>query len=78
MAGDSILIHLQCTLESGDIGVIIYNTEEATIKRIKWSEDHSELSLVPSNPEYMTKVIKKDDLTACRIYGKVVKVIRNF
>ena len=62
---------------SGKIGVIIYNSEEATLKRLVYKQGEDWLDLVPVNPEYMTKRIEGADLELCRVIGKPLRLIRN-
>ncbi len=62
---------------SGKIGVIIYNGEEATLKRLVYKQGEDWLDLVPINPEYMTKRIEGYELEQCRVIGKPLRLIRN-
>lgn len=62
---------------SGKIGVIIYNSEEATLKKLVYKQGEDWLDLVPINPEYMTKRIEGADLELCRVIGKPLRLIRN-
>ena len=62
---------------SGKVGVIIYNGEEATLKRLVYKQGEDWLDLVPINPEYMTKRIEGYELEQCRVIGKPLRLIRN-
>ena len=62
---------------SGKIGVIIYNSEEATLKKLVYKQGEDWLDLVPINPEYMTKRIEGYELEQCRVIGKPLRLIRN-
>ena len=59
--GDLALVHRQDTLESGDLGVIIYGDEgEGTLKR--YIQRGNSVVLQPFNPNYSELVIKGEDL----------------
>lgn len=76
--GDRILC-LRCnSVDSGDLAVILYNGDEATVKKVHYVYGEDWLELIPINPEYQTKRIEKHDLENCRVLGKVVKLIRDF
>ena len=73
--GDRILVERTSTVDNGSLAVVIYNGEEATIKRIKYGDGFIEL--IPQNPEFMPRIIKDSaELEECHIIGKVVKLIR--
>ena len=70
--GDLALVHRQDTLESGDLGVIIYGDEaEGTLKR--YIQRGNSVVLQPFNPEYSELVIKGEDLNQLHIAGRVVE-----
>ena len=74
--GDNILC-LRCnSVDNGAIAVVLYNDEEATVKKVRYGQDW--LELIPANPEYMTKRITGPDLEQVRILGQVIKLIRDF
>lgn len=76
--GDRILC-LRCnSVDSGDLAVVLYNGDEATVKKVHYVYGEDWLELIPINPEYQTKRIEKHDLENCRVLGKVVKLIRDF
>lgn len=78
LENDSILC-LRCTsVESGDYAVVLYDSDEATVKQVRYVKGEDWLELIPTNPEYKTKRIEGADLEQCRILGKVVKLIRDF
>ena len=74
--GDLVLVRKQSDVECGEIGVVIYNGEDATVKKIQKQENA--ISLVPINSEYPTKVIVGKDLEQVMIYGKVIESKRKF
>ena len=70
--GDLALVHRQDTLESGDLGVIIYGDEvEGTLKR--YIQRGISVILQPFNPNYSELVIKGEDLNRLHIAGRVVE-----
>lgn len=78
ISGDKVLVHLQPSVDSGDIAVVLYESDEATIKRVRYVSGEDWLDLVPANPEYETKHIEGAELEKCHVWGKVVKLMRDF
>lgn len=74
--GDLVLIHLQPDIENDETAVVFNGGDEATIKKIRILPDHIEM--IPANSQYETKIIAGNDLSECRIYGKVLSLIRSF
>lgn len=75
--GDEILcIRDESLPVTGQVCVVIYNGEEATLKKVEFPDDRSWLKLVPINPMYEPKQISGADMEQCRILGKVVRMIR--
>lgn len=72
-AGDLALIHSQDTIESGQLGVVLLEDDEATLKRIVFSGRN--VILQPFNSAYSPVVLRGD---ACRILGRVVRTIRQW
>lgn len=77
LQGDTILCKRCDSVDSGDLAVVLYNGDEATIKKINYIPGQNWLELIPINPEYPTKRIEGADLELCRVLGKVVKLIRD-
>lgn len=70
MDGDKVLILRQSTLNhSGEIGAILYEGENATLKKVEYVEGEDWMRLVPINPEYKPKLIENSDLEYCRVLG---------
>ncbi len=67
--GDYALVHKQPTLESGDLGVLIYGDEEATLKR--YIRKGNAVILEPFNPDYQPLVIEGEALDHLHVVGKV-------
>lgn len=74
--GDYVIVHIQSSVDSGDTAVIIYNGDEASIKKIRYVYGEDWLEMIPTNPEYMTKRIEGEDIQSCHIYGKVISMMR--
>ena len=75
--GDRVLVRRQSSVESGKIAIVLYNSDEATIKKVSYSAGEDWIELIPVNPEYKTKRIEGADLEQCRILGEVIKLLRN-
>ena len=73
--GDKILCKRCAQVENGNLAVVLYDGECATVKKIYYGNNF--IDLIPINPEYETKRIEGADLTQCRILGKVIKLIRD-
>ncbi len=76
--GDSILVQKCTSVDSGTLAVILYNGDEASVKKVNYVFGEDWMELIPINPEYKTKRIEGSDLEQCRVLGKVVKLIREF
>lgn len=70
MDGDKVLILRQSTLNySGEIGAVLYEGENATLKKVEYVYGEDWMRLVPINPEFKPKLIENSDLEQCRILG---------
>lgn len=76
--GDTILCKRCDSVDSGSLAVVLYNGDEATVKKVNYIRGQNWLELVPINPEYETKRIEGADLDGCHILGKVAALIREF
>ena len=74
--GDLVLVHIQPSVDSGDTAVVLYDGDEATIKKVRYQPGCDWVELIPANPEYQTKRIEGPDLELCRIFGRVIRLIR--
>lgn len=72
---DIVLVHRQTSVDSGSVAVILYNGNDATLKRVIYKPNEDWLELIPKNPEYPTKRIEGADLQECQVIGKVVCLI---
>lgn len=71
--GDCVLLR-NVEIRNGQIGAVIVNGE-TTLKRIY--KEHGLLRLVPSNPNYDPIHILPEDISSCRILGRLDAVISN-
>ena len=77
LEGDNLLCLRTDSVDPGSIAVVLYDGEEATVKKVNYVQGEDWLELVPNNPEYVTKRISGEALNQCRILGKVIKLIRD-
>ena len=80
--GDIVLVLKTPTLEfSGDIGVVLYDGEMATLKKVEFVMGEDWMRLIPLNPAFETKTIKNEELEQCQILGVpklLIRPINNF
>ena len=77
MDGDIVLVLKQKTLNrSGDIGVIRYDAENATLKKVEYVMGEDWMKLIPINPQYPPMMIENEDLEECSVLGVPRMVIR--
>lgn len=68
--GDKVLVLKQSTLNrSGDIGLIRYEGENATLKKVEYVNGENWMKLIPLNPQYPPKTIEGIDLERCEVIG---------
>ena len=75
--GDKVLVQRTTSVDSGSIAVIMYNGDEATLKKVVYVYGEDWMDLMPANPEYKAKRIEGRDLDLCRVLGKVVMLLRD-
>lgn len=66
---DIVIVHTQNDIESGQIGIVLVNDEEATVKKIIKNNDS--LELIALNQYYPSKKLTKDD--NFKIIGRVIE-----
>lgn len=71
--GDIVCIREQPEVENGEIAVVLIDSEEATLKRVRLYDDH--ISLEPENPMYKPLVFWGEDMNKVRIIGKATHFI---
>lgn len=75
--GDKVLVQKADTLNSsGDIGVLLYDGDNSTIKKIEYKDGEDWLRMVPLNPNYPPKMIQGADLERCRVIGIPRLIVR--
>lgn len=75
--GDTVLVLKTDTLEySGQTALVLYNAEEATLKKVEFAAGEDWLRLVPVNPMYQPRLLEGEELAACRIIGVPRYLIR--
>lgn len=75
--GDKILCKRTSSVDNGTLAVVLYDGEDATVKKVVYAPGENWIDLVPFNPEFAPKRISGTDLEICRILGKVIKLIRD-
>ena len=74
--GDLAPVHRQPTLESGELGVVVYGDGEGTLK--KYIRQGQAVILQPFNPAYSSQVIAGEELEHLYIAGRVVETKTNW
>ena len=76
--GDVVIVKKQDYIESGEIGVVLINDMDATIKRV--IKNGTSLTLVPFNPTYEPMIFSAKDIVTLpvKIIGKVVELRGKF
>ena len=70
--GDTVFVRRQPDIENGEIGVVIIDGEEATLKRV--FKVNGTVILHPENPRYNDIVFSKRDFKEVMVLGKVISV----
>ena len=73
--GDLLLIKKQDSVDSGDIGAFLVDSEEGFVKKVKYDTDY--ITLISLNPAYEPMVFSGRDVLRVRVVGKVVKIVTN-
>ena len=75
--GDKVLVLKQSTLNySGQVGVILYDDEYASLKKVEYKMGEDWLRMVPINPTHPIKKVEGEALEHCRILGIPKMLIR--
>ena len=75
--GDIVLVLKQATMEhSGQIGVVIYDDDKATLKRVEYVMGEDWMKLSPINPQFPPVMVRDEALEHCRVLGIPKMVIR--
>ncbi len=72
LPGDLLYVHRQDYLDNGDIGVVLLDNQDATVKQVFFRDDC--MILQPANEAYSPIVLTQDDVQSrgVRIIGKVL------
>lgn len=71
--GDTIIVHKQDSVDSGDIAVLLIDGEEAVVKKVIYDAENIELHSF--NPIYPVRTFSGADVLRVRVVGKVKKRI---
>ncbi len=76
--GDVVIVRKQDYIESGEVGVVLINDMDATIKKV--IKNGTSLTLVPFNPSYDPLFFSAQDIASLpvKIIGKVVELRGKF
>ena len=67
----------QSTLNrSGEIGLIRYDGEIATLKKVEYVDGENWMKLIPLNPQYPPRMIEGEDLEQCEVLGIPRLIVR--
>lgn len=75
--GDIVLVLKQTTMDhSGQIGVVMYDDDKATLKRVEYVMGEDWMKLSPINPQFPPIMVTDERLEHCRVLGIPKMVIR--
>lgn len=76
--GDTVIVRVQNTIETGEIAVVMVGGSEATCKKIKKTPEG--IYLISQNPAFDPMFFRNSEIEEMpvRIFGKVVELRRNF
>lgn len=66
---DIVVVHSQNDVENGQVGIILIDGEEATIKKVV--KEENQIKLVAYNPYFQPKILTKND--NFKIIGRVIE-----
>lgn len=72
---DLVLVHKQSSVDSGSVAVVLYNGDEATLKKVEYKKGENWVKLIPRNPEFAPKLIENEALEECNVLGEVIALI---
>lgn len=76
--GDRVLVLKQTTLNfSGQVGVVLYDNELATLKRVEYKQGEDWMRFVAINPIFPPRTVRDTELELCRVLGIPKLLIRN-
>lgn len=72
--GDTIVVHKQSSVDSGQIAVVLIDGEDAVVKKVKYGSNW--VDLVSINPEYKTRHFENEELNRLQVLGLVRQIIK--
>lgn len=76
--GDLVVVLRQSTMNfSGEIGVVLYDDDKATLKRIEFVAGEDWMRLSPVNPQFPPVTVRGEALEHCRVLGVPRMLIRS-
>lgn len=72
--GDTIVVHKQTSVDSGQIAVVLIDGEDAVVKKVKYGSNW--VDLISINPEFKTRHFEDEDLNRLRVLGLVRQIIK--
>ena len=72
--GDTIVVHKQSSVDSGQIAVVLIDGEDAVVKKVKYGSNW--VDLISINPEFKTRHFEDEDLNRLRVLGLVRQIIK--
>lgn len=75
--GDIVLVLKQSTMNhSGQIGVVVYDDDKATLKRVEYVMGEDWMKLSPINPQFPPIMVTDERLEHCRVLGIPKMLVR--
>ena len=74
--GDVAIVRIQDSVESGELAVVVINSDEGTLKRVHTQNDA--IILESANPDYPARVFTGVDRAIVHIVGKVIETRRKW
>ena len=74
--GDTVLVRVQSSVDSGSYAVVIIDGEDGVIKRVVYGDDYIELQSI--NPMYPPRRFEDADVLRIRVFGLVKEIKRKF
>ena len=75
--GDVVVVLKQATMNrSGEVGVVVYEDSNATLKKIEYVMGEDWMRLIPINPQFPPILVENEALEHCRVLGIPKYLIR--
>ena len=74
--GDVAIVRVQDSVESGELAIVVINSDEGTLKRVRFQGDA--IILESANPSYPARVFTGVDRAIVHIVGKVIETRRKW